>query len=93
MIKVRILDRCELCDGEAYVFDCEDIDSHGGRYDRYRPCEVCHGSGNQAKWVGLRELSDLLERAIAMEHDYAELAREKPVSQYQDSRDATQIEI
>jgi len=37
---------------------------------------MCHGSGNRAKWVGLRELSDLLERAIAMEPDYAELARE-----------------
>jgi hypothetical protein len=31
-------------------------------FDRYRPCEMCHGSGNRAKWVGLRELSDLLER-------------------------------
>jgi hypothetical protein len=28
---------------------------------------MCHGSGNRAKWVCLRELSDLLERAIAME--------------------------
>ena len=91
MIKVRILDRCEFCDGEAYVFECEDVDSHGETYDRYRPCEMCHGSGNRAKWVGLRELSDLLDRAISMEPDYLELAREKPVSQYQDSRDAAGI--
>ena len=91
MIKVRILDRCEFCDGEAYVFECEDVDSHGETYDRYRPCEMCQGSGNQAKWIGLRELSDLLERAIAMEPDYAELAREQPVSQYRDSRDAAGI--
>ena len=52
---------------------------------------MCHGNGNRAKWVGLRELSDLLERAIALEPDYLELAQEKPVSQYQDSRDAAGI--
>ena len=67
MMKVRILDRCEFCDGEAYIFVCEDVDARGDTFDRYRPCEMCHGSGNRAKWVGLRELSDLLERAIAME--------------------------
>ena len=91
MIKVRILDRCEFCDGEAYIFVCEDVDVRGDTFDRYRPCEMCHGSGNRAKWVSLRELSDLLERAIAMEPDYLELAREKPVSQYQDSRDSAGI--
>ena len=53
MIKVRILDRCEFCDGEAYVFDCEDVDARGDAYDRYRPCETCHASGNQAKWLGV----------------------------------------
>jgi hypothetical protein len=29
MIKVRILDRCEFCDGEAYVFVCELKQFHG----------------------------------------------------------------
>jgi hypothetical protein len=38
MIKVRILDCCEFCDGEAYVFVCEDGDSRGNTFDRYRPC-------------------------------------------------------
>ena len=47
MMRVRILDRCEFCDGEAYVFVCEDVDSRGESFDRYRPCEMCHGSGNQ----------------------------------------------
>ena len=47
---------------------------------------MCHGSGNRAKWVGLRELSDLLERATTFEPDYLELAQEQPVSQYHDSR-------
>ena len=36
MIKVRILDRCEFCDGEAYIFDYEDVDARGDAYDRYR---------------------------------------------------------
>ena len=59
MIKVRILDHCEFCDGEAYIFVCEDVDVRGETFDRYRPCEMCHGSGNRAKWVGLRELDEL----------------------------------
>ena len=91
MIKVRILDRCEFCDGEAYVFDYTDVDARGDSYDRYRACEMCHGSGNQASWISLRDLSNLIERAIAMEPDYQELAKEKPVSQYRDSRDAAGI--
>ena len=36
MIKVRILDRCEFCDGEAYIFDCQDVDTRGATYDRDR---------------------------------------------------------
>ena len=91
MIKVRILVRCEFCDGEAYVFDYEDVDARGDSYDRYRPCDMCHGNGKRAKWVSIRELSELLERAISMDPDYLELAREKPVSQYQDSCDAAGI--
>jgi hypothetical protein len=91
MIKVQILDRCEFCDGEAYIFDYEDVDSRGETYDRYRPCEMCNGSGNRAKWVSLQDLSDLLERATSFEPDYAALAKEQPVSQYQDSRDAAGI--
>ena len=91
MIKVRILDRCEHCEGEAYIFEYQDVDGRGETYDRYRPCEMCHGSGNQASWISLRDLSNLIERAIALEPDYLELAREKPVSQYQDSRDAAGI--
>ena len=91
MIKVRILDRCEFCDGDAYVYVCEDVDANGDTFDRYRPCEMCHGSGNRATWISLRDLSNLIERAIALESDYLELSRQKPVSQYQDSRDAAGI--
>ena len=53
MVKDRILDRCKFCDGEAYVFDRRDVDSRGEAYDRYRPCEMCHGNGNQAEWFGV----------------------------------------
>jgi RecJ-like exonuclease len=76
MIKVRILDRCEFCEGEAYIFDCEDVDSRGQPYDRYRPCEMCHGSGSRAKWVSLREFAGLLKRGTTFELDYAALAQE-----------------
>jgi len=88
MMKVRILDRCEYCDGEAYIFDCQDVDSRAETYERYRPCEMCHGSGNRAKWVSLREFANLVERATSFEPDYAALAQEQPISQYLDSRDA-----
>ena len=40
MIKVRILDRCQFCEGEAYIFDCQDVDTLGETYDRYKPCEM-----------------------------------------------------
>ena len=40
-MKVQILDRCEFCDGEAYVYECRDVDARGEPYDRYRPCEMC----------------------------------------------------
>ena len=34
MMKIRILDRSEHCDGEAYVFVCEDGDGIGQTFDR-----------------------------------------------------------
>ena len=48
MIKVRILDCCEFCDGQAYVFVSEEVDTNGQAYDRYRPCEMCHGIGTES---------------------------------------------
>jgi hypothetical protein len=33
MIKVRILDRCDACYVEAYIFDYQDVDSRGEAYD------------------------------------------------------------
>ena len=90
-MKVHILDRCEYCNGEAYIFECEDVDASGEPYARYRPCGMCRGTGNRSRWIDLRDFADLLERATLMEPDYLELARENPTSQYQDSRDAAGI--
>ena len=40
MIKIRILDQCEFCDGEAYVFACEDVDARGETHELYRLCMI-----------------------------------------------------
>ena len=47
VIEVRILDRCEFCDGEAYLFVCEELDTQGGANDRYRPLEMSYGIGKK----------------------------------------------
>lgn len=52
---------------------------------------MCQGSGVQTRWISLGEFVDLLDHATVMAPDYAELARQQPVSQYQDSRDAAGI--
>ena len=91
MIKVNILTRCEHCDGDCYLPVGEAESYTGERYMRYEPCEACNGVGRQARWVSLREFADLLERAVTFEPDYLALAQQKPVGQYQDSRDAAGI--
>ena len=91
MIKVNILDKCEFCDGEAYL-PIGEAESHTGeKYIRYEPCSQCQGSGKQTKWISLRDFADLMERAISFEPDYQELASHKPVCQYQDSRECAGI--
>ena len=91
MIKVHILDRCQHCDGAAYLPIGEAESYAGEKYIRYEPCPQCQGSGNQAKWASLQEFADLMERAISFEPDYQELATHKPISQYQDNRDCAGI--
>ena len=91
MIKVNILTRCEHCEGDCYVPVGEAESYSGERYIRYEPCSECDGVGRQTKWIGLSELADLMERAVSFETDWQELAQQKPVSQYQDSRDAAGI--
>ena len=94
MLKVHILDCCEFCDGEAYIFAREVVDANGENYPRYLPCSYCQGSGEQARWVSMQQFLDLLEREASkdsMTPDWLELARRKPISQYQDSREAAGI--
>lgn len=91
MIQVQILTRCEHCDGEAYLPIGEAESYTGETYTRYLPCPVCQGEGKMAKWISLRALADLLERAVAMEPDYQELAHQLPATQYADSCDAAGI--
>ena len=40
MMKVRILDHCEFCGGEEYLFVCEDVDARCETFGRYRPCDM-----------------------------------------------------
>jgi hypothetical protein len=91
MLKVQILDTCPYCQGEAMMFVAKDIHCDGQTYERYRPCYMCHGSGEYPKWVSLVEFANLLEKAVAMEPDYKELAQHKPATQYHDSREAAGI--
>ena len=90
-MKVHIRTICSFCDGEAYLPVREVMSYSGELYTQHRKCAYCLGSGEQDKWVNLREFADLLERATSMEPDYQELARVKPTSQYQDSRDAAGV--
>ena len=65
MIKVKILTRCEFCGGQDYLTIGEAESYAGEKYMQYEPCDQCQGSGKQARWVCLKELADLLDRAIS----------------------------
>ena len=63
MIKVHILERCEACEGQAYLPDGMDVSNNGEPYHRYKPCSSCQCGGNQTRWVSLEEYTVLLEEA------------------------------
>ena len=90
-MKVQIRVTCSFCEGEAYLPVREAVSYTGEQYTQHRSCSYCLGSGEHDKWVSLREFADLLDKAIAFEPDFQELARVQPTSQYQDSRDAAGI--
>jgi hypothetical protein len=90
-MKVYVRTTCSFCDGEAYLPVRETVSCTGEQYTQHRRCAYCLGSSEQEKWVSLREFADLLDRATSLEPDYQELARARPASQYQDSRDAAGI--
>lgn len=64
MLKVHILATCSHCNGKAYLPIDEAEDWHGHKYVRYKPCPVCEGSGNQAKWVSLDDFAKILAQPI-----------------------------
>lgn len=60
-IKVKILSKCQDCDGQAYLPSTMGLDSRGIEYQRYLPCPTCKGSGQTGKWVTLDEFQKLLK--------------------------------
>ena len=63
VVKIHVLLKCEHCQGQAYLFVGEAEDFYGQKYDRYKPCPNCEGSGMAAKWVALPEFRQLLEQS------------------------------
>ena len=94
MMKVRIHDWCEFCDGEAYVPVGPDVDFNNQPYIRNQRCSYCQGKGCRDKWITLDAFIEMLTTvalADPMEPDWLELAQQEPFSQYQDSREAAGI--
>ena len=84
MLKDIIIDRCECCNVESYVYPRECKDEFC-EHPIYRPCTVRKGSGVMEKHVSLQAFQELLDKVNAMEPDWAELAKERPLCQFQDS--------
>lgn len=63
MVKIRVLSKCQHCDGKAYLPVKEETDAKGEKYIRHSPCPTCEGSGLAGKWVELPEFLLLLEQA------------------------------
>lgn len=62
-IKVRVLTKCEDCNGKAYLPAGETEDLQGRLYTRFLPCPHCEGTGLAGKWVELPEFMTLLEQS------------------------------
>ena len=90
MLKVIIIARCEYCNGEAYVYAGEYKDEFGV-HPIYRPCTVCNGVGEREKPITLKQFAGLLDRAVSMEPNWAELAKAEPISNIQDSLESAGI--
>ena len=61
MIKVRILDTCPHCKGQAYLPAGQDVDYKGNAYTHHIPCPHCEGTGVAGRWVDLTEFALLLD--------------------------------
>ncbi len=89
--KVQILMTCPHCDGAAYLPDREAVSATGEPYMHHSPCAFCQGFGTQKVWIELEDLIDMLvvvANRDPMEPDWRELARQQPISQTQESREA-----
>jgi len=75
MIKVRILDFCEFCDGEAYIFVCEDVDANGQTFDRYHPYEL---SGRRSLLHSLLAIRRSTSSLASVAESPLRLSLEKP---------------
>lgn len=63
MLKVQILDRCNYCDGQAYLPLGEADNWKGETYLTYAKCPMCDGTGERARWISLPEFLLLLKDA------------------------------
>ena len=63
MIKVRILDTCPHCKGQAYLPVEEAVNYMGEKYLKHAPCSFCDGTGTVAKSIELLEFLLLLDQA------------------------------
>ena len=74
IVKVKILSKCQDCDGQAYLPSGLGEDSRGVEYQRYLPCPTCNnGSGKTGKWITLPELQKLLKEA-SCQHEHVSQA-------------------
>ena len=82
MTQVYVLERCDFCDGEAYLFAGETVSAVGEYAPYYEPCEYCHGSGEMDKWLDVSDfLAMLTAQALKepLEPDWLELVTQRPV--------------
>jgi hypothetical protein len=63
MFKIQVMDKCSLCNGEAYLFSRYATSNSGEDYAQHEPCGYCHGSGEELNWIAL-DLLNLLASSI-----------------------------
>ena len=69
MYKVYILDRCQYCDGQAYLPVGEAVDWKGEKFTRYLPCHMCQSTGKRGRWVSLPDFLEML-KAEQCKHEH-----------------------
>ena len=66
MVKVRILTKCEHCNGKANLPVGEAINTKGETDNRHLPCPICDGTGDVGKWIDLAEFAILLKQSTCI---------------------------